>query len=121
YGGGVFLTHGFDGSTCRSEDAGETWSAGGNTRVGGEAGAILWTGDEFIALGETLSRSQNGEEWTPDGAIGLSASLDVALSDETGTLIATAFGPTRLVRSTDGGNSWETTLSGDPFFRQIEF
>lgn len=121
YGGGVFVTHGFDGSTCRSDDAGQSWQPGNNTGVGGEGGGVLWTGDEFIALGQSISRSPDGSTWTPGGSVGLSAALDIAISAETNTLVATAVGPTRLMRSTDGGDTWDATLEGDPFFRQVEF
>lgn len=121
YGNGVFLTHGTNGDTCRSVDAGRTWEAGNNTQVGGEAGTILWTGEEFLAFGSGTSRSADGLEWTPGSATGLGLSIGASVNTQSGTIVATGLSPTRLARSEDGGRTWETTFEGDPFFRKVAF
>lgn len=121
FGDGVFITASTGGETCRSTDGGETWEPGGNTEVPGETHTLLFTGSEFLALGSGVSSSVDGQTWTPGSNPGFSWVEGGATSSATGTIIV-ATGEAELLRSDDGGTSWETVLDGGgPFFRRVAF
>jgi len=111
--GGVWILVRGDGSVVhRSTDGGMTWTAHplGVKRPAGRSYCVSIVGDEFWVTGETSKASRDGVTWrdlpnVPSGR--------VAESD-TGTLVNVSRKRNSIVRSTDGGKTWQTVYEFTP-------
>ena len=112
--GDVFLiVKGQGQNVLRSVDGGMTWTAHplGVTRPEGRSAGLSIVNDEFWVTGKTSKASQDGITWRdlpadmPSGR--------VATSDK-GTLINVNRGRTSILRSADGGKSWQEVYKFTP-------
>lgn len=96
FGNGHFLAANNNGVTCLSSDGGMTWT---NGTVGGGIRGLVWTGQDFLARGDTKTyRSPDGAAWTSTATTGMGPDL-MAVSDK-GTFAGVAGNV--FYRSTDG-------------------
>lgn len=112
--GDVFLiVKGQGQNVLRSVDGGMTWTAHplGVTRPEGRSAGLSLVNGEFWVTGKTSKASQDGITWRdlpadmPSGR--------VAASDK-GTLINVNRGRTSILRSADGGKSWQVVYKFTP-------
>jgi photosystem II stability/assembly factor-like uncharacterized protein len=103
-----------DGATVlRSTDKGMTWTAHplGVEKPEGRSYCVSVVGDEFWVTGKNAKASKDGLTWrdlpktTPAGRI--------AVSDK-GTLINVSRSRNSILRSADGGKTWETVFTFKP-------
>lgn len=92
-----------------SPDAGETWD--GQHATGTQRAVLSVVGSEFWLCGKKSRASADGKTWrdlpaaVPEGKI---------IASDTGTLISIQPQRTNILRSTDGGKSWQEVHSYTP-------
>jgi len=92
-----------------SEDAGANWA--GPFPTGVDRGGLNLVGDQFWIVGNKQSRaSRDGQTWNdlPDGI-----PTGKIVASDTGTLINIDRKRTSILRSGDGGKSWQTAYNFD--------
>lgn len=93
----------------RSQDAGETWE--GPFATGTSRATLSVVGGEFWLAGKTSRASADGKTWRDlPGAV---PSGKIAVSDQ-GTLISADRKRCSILRSADGGKSWEEVYAFEP-------
>jgi len=111
---GIFiLVKGSGEFVFRSEDKGETWKRHelGVKRPAGRSYAGSIVGDEFWITGEVSMASKDGIEWrklpegTPSGRVAES---------ESGVLVNVSRKRNSILRSDDGGESWDEVYTFEP-------
>ncbi|QDT39898.1 WD40/YVTN/BNR-like repeat-containing protein [Stratiformator vulcanicus] len=93
----------------RSTDAGETWE--GPIMTGSRNGTLSVVDGEFWLAGYPSRASEDGKTWrdlpraVPQGQV---------LKTDKGTLLSVSRKRSNILRSTDGGESWEEVFSYEP-------
>ena len=90
------------GQAFRSSDGGQTWA--GPTPTGVTRATLSVAGDEFWVTGENSAASRDGVEWRPLPA---AVPPGKVAASETGTLINIDAKRFTILRSADGGESWQ--------------